>query len=1028
MKSKKTSKCRLLAGITFAILLAITFRIELKAESLTKQSIVVTGVVTDKGEPIPGVNVVVKGTLTGVITDTNGRYNITVPDRNAVLVFSFIGYKTHEFLVGDQTQVNIALEEETHAIEEVVVVGYGTVKKKDVTGSVSSINDQKITENAILNTQQAIQGRVAGVDVFGGGTRPGDAPTVRIRGRRSFKATSDPLYVIDGIPSSANISEINPYDIESIDILKDASATAIYGSRGANGVILITTKRGKSGKAKVSFNGYYAIQQPLKMVKMMNGPEYLEMCREARRSMEQYIGDAPSLDQDKKTWPYTKNDPFVVKNIQNAYDSNGVYHPEMIQSFDWMDYFIDTGTLQNYQLSISGGGESTKVSFNLGYQDNDGMVEGQDYKTYFAKLAIDQIISDRIKVGGTLSFSYFLQNRGYNAMDLAFRMSPLSVPWDENGNLILRPGNDDTYTNPVYNMNGGKLDERKSYRIMGSFFGELKITDDIRYRLNVGGDYRPYRQGVFSGTYSTDNKGSFPTATYSGESRFNFTLENLLFYNKQIGIHSIGLTLLQSIETEDRETYSEAGSEYPSEHYTFYNIGGGEKYNSMASGYRAWQMASFMGRINYGLLDRYLLTASIRYDGSSVLAPGNKWDAFPSFAVAWKINEENFFSDVRNVDELKLRLGYGVTGQSGISPYGTQGVLSRVVYSFDKKGTTGFRANTMPNPDLGWEKTAQWNLGLNIGLFDQRIKGTLDFYRQNTSDLLMDRQLSPVTGYSSVVQNIGKTRNTGFEIGLSGVIIQTEDFSWTADVMIYRNKEEIVELYGGKNDDTGNKWFIGYPVGTYYDYKFTGIWQTEDQELMALYKANGDNNAKPGYIRRYDKPDENGEIDYKYTDNDKVILGSDAPDWTGSISTNIRYKGFDFNCYFYTRRGQMITSSVYTNAATLFGRYNVIKMDYWTPTNPSNTMPRPYANQEKPENNGVLQYRDGSFTKLKTVTLGYTLPDRITHAMKMSNLRFYISINNAYMWSDFDGFDPENNTGFESPTPRTFLLGVNLNF
>lgn len=987
-----------------------------------QQQFVITGTIHDEsGEALPGVNVTVKNTTIGVMSDIDGKYTIEVPDRTAVLQFSFIGYVAQEVTVGNNSVINISLIEDLQMLDEVVVIGYGLQKKSDITGSVASISSDKLTETVVQNTQEALQGKVAGVDVYSSGARPGAGSTVRIRGNRSFQATNDPLYVIDGIPSAGNINDINPYDIVSMEVLKDASATAIYGSRGANGVILVTTKRGEVGTAKITFNSQVGVQTPSKLVEYFDAAGFLEMSREALRAVGQY-GDTPTLEQDLNTYYGSLQDPEVIANITNAY-ANGEYDPSLLKSFDWAHSLLGTGYYQNYQLGVSGGTEKTQAAFSLGYQNDIGIAESQDYTRYSSKLSVDQKVGNRFKAGASINFSYNFQNSGFNV--IGSNLCPLDNPYKgDTEELETYVANDALLWNNHRNLDGNYIRENKTYRTMGSLYAEIELFGGLRYRMNAGVDLRASRSGSFTSAESTTSL--YASAGYSGSLRTGFTLDNLLYYDKTFGDHSLGVTLLQSIESNQSESYGMNSHTFPSEHFTFYNIGMGEIWDSMSTGYSATQMASFMGRVNYGLMDKYLLTASVRYDGSSMLAEGHKWSAFPSFSLAWKMHEEEFLAGVNNLSELKLRGGYGVTGQSGISAYATQATVDMVYYSFNNVGTTGYTLESMPNPNLSWEKTAQWNIGVDWGVLRSRITGTIDVYDQKTSDLLMNRQLSPVTGYASVMQNIGKTRNTGVELSLSGTIIRRSNFSWSADANWAKNKEQIVELYGGKEDDTGNNWFIGYPITTYYGFKFDGIWQTADADIIARYNDAGDNTIKPGVIRVYDKPDENGEIDYRITDDDKVILGFGPPKWTGSFSTNLKYKNFDLNVNLYTRQGHMINSGMYR--PSLFGRYNSMAVDYWTKDNPSNEWPQPNSSQESPHYISTKGYIDGSFTRLKTISLAYTVPKNFLNKLRVSYMKFSFTVNNVYCWTDFKGYDPETTRGADTPPARSFLFGWDVNF
>lgn len=987
---------------------------------------VITGKVMDEaGQTVPGASVIVKGTTTGTITNMEGAFTLTIPVDGKTLVFSFVGMASQEVAIGNRSVFNVTLQQETIGLEEVVAVGYGTVRKKDLTGSVSSVSSSKLMERSSFSTAQALQGKAAGVVVQQTNSTPGSDAKVMIRGNRSLKATNDPLYVVDGVPLVVGLSEISQSDIESVDILKDASATAIYGSRGANGVVLITTKKGKEGKAIVEYNGYYGIETPAKKLDLFNGPEWVDFLREAYRTTGVYPVN-PTYAMDVKMMPVgQETDPKGIGyKIQSAYDTDGTWHPERLQSTDWLGQVMRQGSVTNHEVSVRGGTEKLKVLASATYFQELGLAKTQDYTRYSARVNFDWDISNYVKIGGQTQFSHFTRNNGPNVYDGIKSLSPLANIRDDAGNLFNRPGNDPQLWNPILNIQNVRVLLRKN-RFLGSYYVELKLPFDLKFRSNFGLDYGPYTDQRFYGSRSSDRQGGNARAENGGDQRMMFTWENLLYWNKVIKDHSFGATFLQSIQQEQYEASRISVLNLPYESQLWYNVGSSPTISSVSSEYTKWQLASFMGRINYNFKDKYLLTASARYDGASRLAPGNKWVLFPSAALAWRINKEEFMSGVSVFSNLKLRAGYGITGNSAIDPYKTAGNLDYARYNYGGTNAMAFYQNEMPNPDLKWEKTKQWNAGIDFGILKGRVNGVIDVYLQNTSDLLMDRQLPQVSGFNSVVYNIGKTRNKGIEVTINSQNIQKKDFSWNTDFIFARNKEEIVELYGGKNDDPGNSWFIGQPLSVYYDYKALGIWQLGQEAEAASFGSS----FVPGTIHIADaKPD--GKI----TADDRVIIGTTRPKFTASMSNYLTFKNFDFSFFLNASYGNMLK---FDRNMSFNGRYNSLKVNYWKVTeydasgkaiasNGSNEAPRPNNGIENPAYRSSLNYFDASFLRLSNISLGYNLPKNIISKAKISKLRVYTTVQNAFCITKFPGTDPESGQDFNVPMPRTIMFGINM--
>lgn len=691
--------------------------------SLKKRTI--TGkVVDDKGESVIGASIAVQGTTLGTITNLDGEYTLANVPENSEVTVSFIGYKTLIFKANDKALSKITLKEDTEMLDEVVVVGYGTVKKRDLTGSISSVNAQKIADVPVTSVVEALQGRSPGVVVSNTSWEPGSEPSIFVRGKRSITASNGPLYVVDGIPITGGVSEISPADIESMEILKDASATAIYGSRGANGVIIITTKQGKEGKTKVDYNGYVGFQTIQNKLDMMNGAEYAEYTREAYRNStgkNKYLSDVPNKEQDMLL-PMFSQDAYVLESVLMGYDENGNYDPSKVRSNDWFDAVTRQGFLTEHQLNIRGGGAKTSFMASATYNKVDGVVKDQSYQRYSVRLNLSHTINKYIKIGGQTQYSFSEKQRGSNMIsdNYMYRITPLGSLYEKDGSLTQKIGGDELMYNPLYNLADGAVDRPlKTSRFLGSYF--LDVTFPIKgltFRSNLGIDARTQQDYEFYSAATTERQFGSSYAKSSMTKYSMFTWENFFTYKRDFGTkHSLGVTLLQSVQQDLRESLNASAEDISADVLKYYDLGAGSIIDGIGSGYRKWTMASFMGRVNYNYLGRYLLTVSARYDGSSRLADGHKWVLFPSAALAWRISDEKFMKNIKWLDNLKLRVGYGKTGNSSVDPYQTRGTLSKVYYVYNngKDEVLGYAPKKMANKLLTWETTEQYNLGLDFG-------------------------------------------------------------------------------------------------------------------------------------------------------------------------------------------------------------------------------------------------------------------------------------------------------------------------
>lgn len=950
------------------------------------QSNRVNGTVVDEtGTPIPGVSVLLQGTTRGTTTDLDGKYSLEASS-SEVLIFSFIGYTTVEETVGNRSIIDIQLNPDLSELEEVVVVGYGTQKKSQLTGAISSVGTKEIQELPITDARQALQGRAAGVDVTQAGSKPGTAPQVRIRGRRSFNASNEPLYVIDGIPTVGGLEDLNPQDITSMEVLKDASATAIYGSRGANGVVLITTKRGSTGKTVVSVDSYYGINEELGRIEVFDGPAFAEYKRESRRA----TGDYP-------------DGPATPEADANLFEPVELESLALGRSTDYLGGLMRTGSIQSHQVSVSGGNEKTSFFVSGNYFRDVGVVRNQDFTRGTFRINLDHQINDKLRIGtSTLITNSKRNGENFNPLGGALQENPLGKPFEEDGTLIFLPTSDGLRTNPFAEIvPGAQVDETFRTRIFSSIYLNWEIADGLSYRFNFGPDYTVRRSGRFVGSQTNARRGGDATASVSDRFNLNYTVENILTYEKKWGTdHNLNVTLLQSFQ-QDKFERSDIGVQgIPAPSQLYHRLGDASLITNANTELIEWALLSYMGRINYGYQEKYLLTATLRADGSSRFGENNRFGYFPSMALGWNLHEEEFIKTSSWVDQLKFRVSYGSIGNQAIVPYQTQALLGRTSYAWAGGGSAafGYRPNSIGNPDLRWETSTTFNAGIDFAIFKNRIFGSLEYYLTNTSDLLAPQPLPNSTGFGGFITNIGKTQNRGIELSLSTLNIEKGNFSWFTDLIFTRNREEILELPNG--DDVAAGRFIGRPLTVFYDLKKVGIWQSDEFD-----EANSFGDA-PGEIKIEDF---NG--DGRINANDRQFLGSAVPDFSMGITNRFTYKGLDLSFFVFGRFGSMIRSAFHDNFNTLFGRYNNLAVDYWTPNNPSNLYPRPNQNQERPKYNTSMSYFDGTFVKVRNINVGYTFNDIALKRLGFGSLRIYTSVQNPFIFSEYrrvhKGIDPE---------------------
>lgn len=1012
------------------------FSLEIYAQQKT-----VTGTITTaNGDPIPGVNIVEKGTTNGTVSDFDGKYSITASN-GSVLVFTSIGIKTKEITLGQASTYNVSMEEDNTLLDEVVVVGYGTQKKSDVTGALVSVSAEEITSRPVNNAIEAMQGKAAGVDISSN-ERPGQVGSITIRGVRSLTASNSPLYVLDGIPLiTGGIDNVNPQDIESIDILKDASATAIYGSRGANGVVIITTKRGKAGRMSISINSSLQLNNNREFAPRMNASEFIDYRRWAyyyqsyNAATDTYSrprGDQPTLANDEEIFP---GDDVAFGNIRNGWEG-GTWDPSKVISTDFTDFITQTAITTQNSVSVSGGTDKIKAFGSFGVTDNEGVILGQSYKRYNTNVSIDINPTDWFSFGGNINAAQETQefgqsNSGSSAVSAtgglyqsALNLFQYALPYDENGDRVEFPGGDISFRT-VIDEEKYSQDQRVSLRAFGSFYAQVNIgsifpvLEGLKFRTNFGPDIENYRRGVYIDGKSVIRTGS-SFASLEKRQRSSYTLDNLLYYDKSIKDHNFGVTLLQSQTVFDEESNSMNAENIPF---------ASQKWNALNnsnvtiagfnSGISERQLLSYMGRVNYNFSDKYLVTLSGRFDGASQLAEGNKWDFFPSAALGWRLDNESFLENSNWINQLKLRVGVGVTGNSAVDPYSSKGGLGQLFYSVGGSTQAGVvNSNVLANQNLGWEKTTQYNVGIDFSLFKSRISGVLDVYSSETNDLLLDRSIPTVTGFRTIVANIGSTKSSGIDLTLNTVNIDKGDFQWSTDLSASYQTNEIVETATGKNDDINNGWFVGQSQDVIYGFESNGIWKEEDAAEMALFNANGSNfragNARP--------VDQNGDyiID---PNNDRVIIGSLIPKYILGITNTFNYKGIELSIFMYGRMGY------YFNAGGegLGGRGNNRKVDYYTAADENSDYQRPFFTQGNGDSySGILGYESGSFMKIRNISLGYSFPDKLTSKLGLSKLRIYAqSTNPGFVFKKVDWIDLDVRT---SNSLTGLTTGVNIEF
>ena len=997
------------------------------------QATTVRGTVRDAaGQPLPGVSIIIQGTTQGAITNQDGNYTLDRVSPDAVLLFSFVGMKTAAVPVGGQTVIDIVMESAQEELEEVVVIGYGTQQKEAVTGSVASMNGDVIRQMESSNVSQALQGRIPGVEMSQNSTKPGATMQIRVRGSRSLTASNDPLVVLDGIPFGGSLGDINPGDIRRIDILKDASATAIYGSRGANGVILVSTNKGYLGqKARFTYDGYVGMKTVFAQYPMMEGPEFVELRQTAG----------------------------IYTNGEDESDNVNT---------DWQSLLYRTGMVTNHNLNVAGGTQQGTYNFGAGYYKEEAVLPGQDYTRYSLRAAFDQGVGKYFRFGLTSYNNYSISN-GFN-LDLYDNLSttPIADPYNSDGSFkrTVKMPLDEHWvkTEETVNALGDQwIDLDKSYGSYNNLFGEVKIPgiEGLKYRINTGltiwmGNHGSYTgEGVFS-----NNPTNPSTASVRNELATGWTIENLLTYDRTFnGVHQLNVVGLYSAEQTQYNKSYVAAKDIPADALQFYNLGraaGEITVDPAEQDYWKTGLMSWMGRVMYIYDNRYMLTASIRSDASSRLAEGHKWHTYPAISAGWNISNESFMDNIGLINLLKLRVGYGQTSNQSINPYATLGRLGTRPYNFGPTTySVGYYVTDLPNSNLGWEYSITWNFGLDFAVLDNRISGTLEYYKTDTKDILLNVNLPNSSGVSSYTANIGETRNNGVEFSLDAVILDNPNgFRWEAGINLYANRNELVALASGQERDEANWWFVGYPIDVVFDYEKIGLWQESDPYLDILEPGGNAGMIKVKYDGDYNT---DGTPTRQIGPDDRQILSLE-PNFQGGFNTRLAFKGLDLTVIGTYKSGGLLISSLYAANGYLnlmTGRRNNVKVDYWTPQNTDAKYPYPAGvlSGDNPKYGSTLGYFDASYLKIRSVTLGYNFAqNNFIQDAGIAGLRLYVTVQNPFvMFSPYhkeSGMDPETNSysnqnaavpasynlrrlltiGTNTPSTRNYLIGIRLTF
>lgn len=1002
------------------------------------QNVSVSGSVRSAdGEPLIGALVSVDGTTTSVITGATGDYSIQAPSQGR-LVFSFLGYLPQTVDVAGRSRIDISMDPDSQQVEEVVVIGYGTQRREAVTGSVASMGGEAMREVPAGDITTALVGRVAGVEMSSTSARPGEPMQIRIRGTRSLTASNDPLIVLDGIPFSGSLSDIDPNNIKSLDILKDASSTAIYGSRGANGVIIITSKSGTRGEerpATLTYNGYYGVKSAERLDLMTGDQLY---------ALKEYLKGAP--------------------NTTGLYTSLGADEAQG-NNTDWQDLVLRQGWVTSHDIGVSGGSRASSYSFGTTYYKEQAVVPVNNFTRYSLRANIDTEIGKWVRIGMNSNTNYNFTEGGQFGVN--YQMSPLADPFNADGTLkrVVSAATDNFFvsTRKVMEDNAYRWkDDNRRFGTFNTLYAEIKAPwmEGLKYRINVGLNYMNSFRGQFTGRgLGSANENEVSTAQVNQNWRVNWSVENLLTYDRVFnGKHSVNAVALFGAEQTIYHHNRMQGRDYPNEDMLYWNIGQAVEDLSVSvlpgeQRYTQSGLLSYMGRVMYSYDSKYMISAAIRSDGSSRLAPGHQWHTYPAVSVGWNISEENFMQSVTWLDALKLRVGYGQTSNQAVPEYSTLGRLGTRQLNLGSSLLTGLYFDQLANPNLGWEYTQTWNYGIDFTLFRNRLSGTIEYYTQKTHNLLQRVSLPASGGVGSYTANVGRTQNKGFELSLNGTIIDNKNgWNWTAGVNLSINRNKLVALSAdGKSvmENKGNAWFVGYPINVYYMHESIGLWQEGDEHMQIYEPGTSPGSIRVKYTGGYK---DNGEPMRRINDDDRQIINPEA-NFTGGFNTRVAWNNLDLTIIGTFQSGGLFISRYYDGGGYnngLSGRRGNIDVDYWRPDNTGAKWPNPYGlrsgdNIKYLDSHAIF---DASHLSISTITLGYTLPRKWLSAAGFRNVRFYAMVQNPFVFfspfkketglrpstNEYSGGDITQGTnrilrqGGGVPFSKNYLFGVNLSF
>jgi TonB-linked SusC/RagA family outer membrane protein len=962
------------------------------SQLLFAQDRVITGKVTAEkdSETLPGVTVGLKNKTTKTVTDANGNFRITGVSASDILVFSFIGFTNKEIPAStiSGTAITVRLSESVAALNEVVVVGYGTQKRSDITGSVVSVDKKRLEDLPNTNFAQALQGSIPGISVEQNSAgAEGNSATIRIRGQKSIRAETQPLIILDGIPYNGGISDINPPDIESIEVLKDASAAAIYGSRGSNGVILVTTKKGSKGKPVITYDGFYGVQ------KIANLPDILSPA---------------GFLQFKKDRELATNPNVVTLSEQAVFDSGNFT--------DWVDLATRTGSRNQHSLGVRGGSDNTKYYLSTTYLKVKGVAVNDDFTRLTTRINLESNVSNWLTLGTNTQLAY--NNRSglpaaFSGDYGAYRFNPLTTAYNPDGSLTIYPWPEDTFfANPLAPTLAQNNDE--TYKVISTNYLNVQLpVKGLSYRLNTGIEYTSRDQETYYGRDTRTGVQVGGSLNLDQSIQRNILIENILNYNRTFKKHSIAFTGLYSYQYDNIKTSGLDATGFPNDVLTYYQANVALSAKPSAN-YTKQTLISQMGRLNYSYNEKYLITLTGRRDGFSGFGANYKYAFFPSVALGWNISQEKFLADNKVLTNLKLRASYGSNGNQAVGAYQTLARLTQ--RSYVDGGTTlpGYVPTSLANPDLRWETTKSANIGIDFGLFQGRIQGNLDMYHSRTSDLLLDRQISSVHGVSVVTQNIGQTDNKGIELGINSTNITSKAFTWTTNATFTLNRNKIVDLYGDGKDDTANTWFIGKPINVNFDYVYNGVWQTTDDLTKSPQP-----NTQAGYAKVLDL---NG--DGKITpQGDKTIIGNNQPSFIFGLGNNFKYKNFSLYVFAQGSVGTSRPNTFYSDNVNTGVRYNTFVKNWWTPNNPTNEY---WANALNANIYGVPIVQNDSYMRVKDISLSYDLPAKWLERAKLSRVKVYVNARNLITVTNWKGLDPELGTQTAIPLQKEFIVGLNV--